>query len=73
MTEHISSPGGCSPNAHVIGTSRITMEMASEKQIPGRFVRLSHGQPANPILLGIILTGALIIYDIRISRWARPT
>jgi APA family basic amino acid/polyamine antiporter len=51
-----------SANANVIGASRITMEMASEKQIPGRFARLSHGQPANSILLGTLLAGVLIIY-----------
>jgi APA family basic amino acid/polyamine antiporter len=51
-----------SANANVIGASRITMEMASEMQIPGRFARLSHGQPANSILLGTLLAGVLIIY-----------
>ena len=51
-----------SANANVIGASRITMEMASEKQIPGRFARLSHGQPVNSIFLGTLLAGVLIIY-----------
>jgi APA family basic amino acid/polyamine antiporter len=51
-----------SANANVIGASRITMEMASEKQIPGRFARLTHGQPVNSIFLGTLLAGVLIIY-----------
>jgi APA family basic amino acid/polyamine antiporter len=51
-----------SANANIIGASRITMEMACEKQIPGRFARLYHGQPANSIFLGGLLAGALIIY-----------
>jgi len=51
-----------SANANVIGASRITMEMASEKQIPGRFARLSRGQPVNSIFFGTLLAGALIIY-----------
>jgi len=49
-------------NANIIGASRITMEMASEKQIPGKFARLYNGQPVNSILLGTLLAGALIIY-----------
>jgi APA family basic amino acid/polyamine antiporter len=51
-----------SANANVIGASRITMEMASEKQIPGRFARLFHGEPVNSIFLGTLLAGVLIIY-----------
>jgi APA family basic amino acid/polyamine antiporter len=51
-----------SANANIIGASRITMEMACEKQIPGRFARLSHGQPKNSILFGTLLAGVLIIY-----------
>jgi len=51
-----------SANANVIGASRITMEMASEKQIPVRFARLVHGQPVDSILLGTLLAGVLIIY-----------
>ena len=52
-----------SANANVIGASRIIMEMASERQIPGRFARLSHGgQPANSIIFGAILATALILY-----------
>ncbi len=39
------------------------MEMASERQIPGRFARLSGGgQPANSIILGAVLATALILY-----------
>lgn len=38
------------------------MEMACEKQIPGRFARLTHGQPVNSIFFGTLLAGALIIY-----------
>jgi APA family basic amino acid/polyamine antiporter len=49
-------------NANIIGASRITMEMACEKQIPGRFARLYHGQPANSIFFGGLLAGALIVY-----------
>jgi APA family basic amino acid/polyamine antiporter len=51
-----------SANANVIGASRITMEMACEKQIPGRFARLSHGQPVNSVFFGTLLAGALVIY-----------
>jgi amino acid transporter len=51
-----------SANANVVGASRITMEMACEKQIPGRFARLSHGQPVNSIFFGTLLAGVLIIY-----------
>jgi APA family basic amino acid/polyamine antiporter len=51
-----------SANANVIGASRITMEMACEKQIPGRFARLSHDQPVNSIFFGALLAGILIIY-----------
>jgi APA family basic amino acid/polyamine antiporter len=49
-------------NANVIGASRITMEMASEKQIPGKLARLYHDQPVNSIFLGTLLAGILIIY-----------
>ncbi|MCG7843824.1 MAG: APC family permease [Methanomassiliicoccales archaeon] len=41
-----------SSNANMIGASRITMEMASEDQFPGRFAKLRKGQPINSILLG---------------------
>jgi len=52
-----------SANANVIGSSRIVMEMASERQIPGRFARLSPGgQPVNSIILGTVLATALILY-----------
>jgi APA family basic amino acid/polyamine antiporter len=50
-------------NANVIGGSRIIMEMGSEKQVPGRFARLSEGgQPSNSIIFGTVLAGILIIY-----------
>lgn len=51
-----------SANANVIGASRITMEMAFEKQLPCRFARLLHGQPVNSILLGAVLCCVLVIY-----------
>ncbi len=51
-----------SANASVVGASRITLEMASEKQIPGRFARLVNGQPLNSILLGSAITLVLIAY-----------
>jgi APA family basic amino acid/polyamine antiporter len=52
-----------SANANVIGGSRIIMEMGSEKQIPGRFARLSKGgQPSDSIIFGTIIAGILIIY-----------
>jgi APA family basic amino acid/polyamine antiporter len=51
-----------SANANIIGASRITLEMASEKQIPGRFTRLVNGQPVNSILLGSAITTLLIVY-----------
>lgn len=51
-----------SANANVIGASRISMEMASERQIPGNFARLFHGQPALSILFGTVLAGILILY-----------
>jgi APA family basic amino acid/polyamine antiporter len=51
-----------SANANIIGASRITLEMASEKQIPGRFTRLVNGQPFNSILLGSAITTVLIVY-----------
>jgi APA family basic amino acid/polyamine antiporter len=51
-----------SANANIIGASRITLEMASEKQIPGRFTKLVNGQPFNSILLGSAITILLIVY-----------
>ncbi len=50
-----------SANANMIGASRITLEMASEKQIPGRFATLKNDQPVNSILFGALLTLLLII------------
>jgi len=51
-----------SANAGIIGASRITMEMASENQLPGRFARLRNGQPTNSILLGSAITVVLIVH-----------
>jgi APA family basic amino acid/polyamine antiporter len=48
-----------SANALTAGASRIIMEMASEKQVPGRFARLRYNQPTNAILLG---TGVALIF-----------
>lgn len=48
-------------NANIIGASRVTLEMASEKQIPGRFTRLRNNQPVDSILLGAGITALLII------------
>ncbi|MDK2975415.1 MAG: hypothetical protein PWP08_1786 [Methanofollis sp.] len=44
-------------NANLIGGSRVALEMASERQIPGWFARLRNDQPRNAILLstGIVL------------------
>ncbi|RXE56292.1 hypothetical protein ABH15_09210 [Methanoculleus taiwanensis] len=50
-----------SANANIIGASRIILEMASEKQIPGRFARLRKDQPINSILLGAGLALLLIL------------
>jgi APA family basic amino acid/polyamine antiporter len=51
-----------SANANFIGASRVMMRMASEKQVPGRFARLTRGQPSNSILLGTGIGLALILY-----------
>ncbi len=51
-----------SANASIIGASRITLEMASERQIPGRFTKLVNGQPFNSIILGSAITTVLIAY-----------
>lgn len=51
-----------SANAGIIGASRITMEMACENQLPGRFARLRNGQPTNSILLGSAITILLIVH-----------
>jgi APA family basic amino acid/polyamine antiporter len=45
-----------SSNANIVGASRITMEMASERQFPGRFAKLRNGQPINSIMLGSFIT-----------------
>jgi len=50
-----------SSNANIIGASRITMEMAAEKQFPGRFALLRKGQPINSILLGSFITLLFIL------------
>jgi APA family basic amino acid/polyamine antiporter len=49
-------------NANIIGASRVILEMASEGQIPGRFARLTNGQPLNSVLLGSTIVTVLIIY-----------
>jgi amino acid transporter len=51
-----------SANANVVGSSRIILTMAAEKQIPGRFARISYGQPANSILFSSVVVLLLIIY-----------
>ena len=51
-----------SANALTAGASRITMEMASEKQVPGRFAKLRHKQPTNAIILGSGVALMFIIY-----------
>ncbi len=51
-----------SANALTAGASRIIMEMASEKQIPGRFAKLRHDQPTNAILLGAFIAISFILY-----------
>ncbi|NYT12778.1 MAG: amino acid permease [Methanomassiliicoccales archaeon] len=51
-----------SVNANIVGSSRITMEMASEEQLPGRFARLRNGQPVNSILLGSVISAVFIIW-----------
>lgn len=50
-----------SANANILGSSRIILEMASEKQIPGRFARIYNDQPINSILLGAGLVLLLIL------------
>jgi APA family basic amino acid/polyamine antiporter len=51
-----------SANALTAGASRIIMEMASEKQIPGRFAKLRHNQPTNAIILGSGVAMLFIFY-----------
>jgi APA family basic amino acid/polyamine antiporter len=51
-----------SANANIVGSSRITMEMASEEQLPGRFARLRNGQPVNSIILGAGISAVFIIW-----------
>ncbi len=48
-------------NANIIGASRIVLEMASEKQVPGRFARIRNDQPINSILLGTGIVLLLIL------------
>ncbi len=50
-----------SANALNAGASRIVMEMASEKQIPGRFAKLTNGQPSNALFLGAVISMIFII------------
>jgi len=49
-------------NANLIGGSRVTLEMASERQIPGWFAMLRNDQPRNAILLSTGITLALIAF-----------
>lgn len=51
-----------SANANILGASRVVLEMACERQIPGRFARLKKGQPSNAILLGSAITLLLVAY-----------
>ena len=51
-----------SANALTAGASRIVMEMASEKQIPGRLATLRYGQPSNAILLGSAVALTFILF-----------
>lgn len=48
-------------NGNLIGGSRITMEMACEKQLPGRYAKLRKGQPFNSIVLGAAITSTFIM------------
>jgi amino acid transporter len=49
-------------NANLIGGSRVALEMASERQIPGWFAMLRNDQPRNAILLSTVITLALIAF-----------
>ncbi len=49
-------------NANIVGASRIIMEMAAEKQLPGRFARLRGGQPVNSLITGAIISMVFILY-----------
>ena len=51
-----------SANALTAGASRIVLEMASEKQVPGRFAKLRHNQPTNAILVGSFVALLFIFY-----------
>nr|HOP09204.1 APC family permease [Candidatus Methanofastidiosa archaeon] len=51
-----------SANANIMGGSRIVLEMACEKQVPGRFARLYHQQPIYSIILLAIVSVLLILY-----------
>lgn len=51
-----------SVNAGIVGSSRITMEMAAEGELPGRFAALRRGSPANSIFLGSVITLAFVLY-----------
>jgi APA family basic amino acid/polyamine antiporter len=50
-----------SANANIIGSSRVIMRMATERQVPGRFARLHRGQPSNSILFGSFIAVLLIL------------
>jgi basic amino acid/polyamine antiporter, APA family len=51
-----------SVNAGIVGSSRITLEMASEGELPGRFAALKRGSPANSIFLGSMITLVFVLY-----------
>jgi APA family basic amino acid/polyamine antiporter len=51
-----------SVNAGIVGSSRITTEMAIEGQLPGRFAVLWRGSPANSIFLGSVIALAFTLY-----------
>ncbi len=51
-----------SSNASIVGSSRIILSMASERQLPGRFAKMRHGGPWNAIILGSLITAVFVIY-----------
>ncbi|HVO78190.1 MAG TPA: APC family permease, partial [Methanomassiliicoccales archaeon] len=44
-----------SSNASIVGASRTILSMASERQLPGRFAKMRHGEPWNAIILGSLI------------------
>ena len=51
-----------SANASIVGASRTILEMACERQIPGRFAKLRNRQPMNSILLGSVIAVVFVSY-----------